>query len=137
MFDPIKGPNNQYQGPAVGLGTENGDNWHTAVAKINAGFKKIINAIEGGVAPGAPDDVALGERLSHIEDALTAMQIRLDAMTAPVNGQVAAEAAKTEPDPKPPAPEPTAAAPADPAPIAAAIPVTTASTYIGAGGPAT
>lgn len=123
MFDKINGPSNPMAGPAQGHSTEQGDSWHTAVAKINAGFKNIVRAIEGGFAPGAPDDVALGERLSHFEDALAALQIKFDALTTPASTP-------------PVLAEPAAPAPADPAPIAAAIPVTSASTYIGAGGPA-
>lgn len=144
MFDPITGPGNPYMGPATGLGTEGGDNWDAAIAKINAGFKNVVKAIEGGLGMSAPDDVALGERLSHIEDSLTALQMRIDAMTAPADPNakpvtMAETAAETPPPLAPvPAPQPAAApAPAEPAPIAAAIPVTTATTYIGAGGPAT
>jgi hypothetical protein len=46
MFDPIKGPPNEYLPPATGHGTEFGDSWHTAVAKINDGFKRVIEAMD-------------------------------------------------------------------------------------------
>jgi hypothetical protein len=64
MFDPIKAPPDQYSGPATGLSTEKGDSWHAAVTKINAGFKNIIKAIEGGVASAVHE---VGEWASHDE----------------------------------------------------------------------
>lgn len=135
MFDKINGPTNPMAGPAQGHSTEQGDSWHTAVGKINKAFEAFKRAIEGG--PGvtdAPDDAALGERLSHIEDALAALQITVDAMksAAPAPAPIA--------DVKPPETPPPAAviAQQSPAPVATDGPgvVTTATTFIGAGGPA-
>lgn len=48
MFEPIKKPPNEFLGPAIGHGTEFGDNWTTAVDKINEGFAKVIAALRGG-----------------------------------------------------------------------------------------
>lgn len=86
MFDPIKGPANIYQGPAVGLGTEAGDTWHEAVAKVNAGFKRVISAIEGGTE--AADDKARKD-IAALEDAVTALQKRNDDLEAHMKGLLA------------------------------------------------
>jgi hypothetical protein len=84
MFDPIHGPPDHYSGPSVGLSTEKGDSWHTAVAKINAGFHKIVEAIEGGVQHDVEAaDTEARSRITALEETVAAMQIRLDAITAP------------------------------------------------------
>lgn len=75
MFDPIKGPSNHYQGPATGLGTEAGDTWHAAVEKINAGFKRIVTAIEGA---GETADTDARKGVAALEDAVAALQKRAD-----------------------------------------------------------
>lgn len=150
MFDKINGPSNPMAGPGQGHSTEQGDSWHTAVGKINAGFKTIIEAIKGGALGNAPDDEALGKRLTEIEDALAALQIKVDWMTAPKDplsgtaklGDFDKPADALDPDGKPPTgetPPPSAVlAQAAPAPVATDGPgvVTTATTFIGAGGPA-
>lgn len=80
MFDPIQGPANIYQGPAVGLGTEAGDTWHAAVAKINAGFKNVTAAMKGGYQHIV--EIVDGEARKDIADLreeLAALQIKFDA----------------------------------------------------------
>lgn len=137
MFDKINGPSNPMAGPAQGHSTEQGDSWHTAVGKINAGFKTIIEAIKGGALGNAPDDEALGKRLTEIEDALAALQIKVDAMPTfpPAASQSTPESRVVLLASLPPPAEPIA----EPAPKPVDGPgvVTTATTYIGAGGPAT
>lgn len=75
MFEPINGPSNHYQGPATGLGTEAGDTWHAAVSKINAGFKRLVAAIEG-----VPEKIDADARkgIAALEDAVAALQKRAD-----------------------------------------------------------
>lgn len=73
MFDPINGPANHYQGPATGFGTEAGDTWHAAVDKINAGFKRVVSAIEG---IGGDDEAR--KRVTDLEEAVAALQKRND-----------------------------------------------------------
>lgn len=136
MFQYIKGPSNTAQGPATGDSTEHGDNWHTAVAKINATFKHIESLFAGipAALSGAPAAVETGI-VEHIDDAarkaildlreeITALQIRLDqALTTaapppspapiqPVIGATPAPVPQTPaPEAAPPAPEPAPAAP--------------------------
>jgi hypothetical protein len=135
MFDKINGPSNPMAGPAQGHSTEQGDSWHTAVGKINAGFKTIIEAIKGGALGNAPDDEALGKRLTEIEDALATLQIKVDALTLPQTAPETARVADVKP-PETPPPSQEPIADFSPAKPETAIPVTTASTYIGAGNPA-
>jgi hypothetical protein len=81
MFDPIKGPANQYQAPATGLGTEAGDTWHEAVRKINAGFKNVIKAISGGVESEMEMiDSHARDEIADLREELAAMQIRFDRL---------------------------------------------------------
>lgn len=81
MFDPIKGPANPYQGPAVGLGTEAGDTWHAAVAKINTGFQNFAAAIKGGVEHivEAVDGEARKD-IADLREELAALQIKYDRL---------------------------------------------------------
>lgn len=75
MFDFIKSHIDPYRGPAQGVGTEHGDTWPEAVAKINAAFKKIAEAFETGMAPqpnpDAPKPVAIEDIASLISQAVT------------------------------------------------------------------
>lgn len=79
MFDPIKGPSNHYQGPATGLGTEAGDTWHSAVEKINAGFKNIVEAFEGGSEATDPE---ARKGVAALEEAVAVLQKRDDEREA-------------------------------------------------------
>lgn len=79
MFDPINGPANHYQGPATGLGTEAGDTWHAAVVKINAGFKRVVDAIEGCTEAA---DTEARKGIAALEDTITALQKRNDDLEA-------------------------------------------------------
>lgn len=83
MFDPINGPANHYQGPATGLGTEAGDTWHTAVAKINEGFKRVVKAIEGGTEAA---DIEARNGVAALEDTVAALQKRNDDLEAHMKG---------------------------------------------------
>src|ERR1700733_5487051 len=103
MFDPINGPANHYQGPATGLGTEAGDTWHTAVEKINAGFKRVVGAIEG---LGETADTEARKSISTLEDTVTALQKRAEdsdasmkALLASFDKFLAAAEAKAAPTP--------------------------------------
>lgn len=85
MFDPIQGPADLYSGPATGLTTEKGDSWHVAVSKINAGFKKVIAALE---SPFAAENVAIVDdearkEIAELRETVSAMQITLDAIMTP------------------------------------------------------
>lgn len=128
MFDPIKGPNNPYQGPAVGLGTENGDSWHTAVNKINAAFKNIVHAIETGPSIEGVEmvDAESRKEIAELREAVAAMQIKFDALTTPSAAPPASQSDAKPPETAPQAPIADFSA----AGTVAAIPVT-------AGGPAT
>lgn len=109
MFDPIKGPANAYQGPAVGLGTEAGDTWNDAVLKVNAGFENVIKAIEEGLAG---EDTEARKRITDLEEALAAVQKRNDDIEAHIKGLLASfdkvltAQAATPPTAPPTPPEP-------------------------------
>lgn len=139
MFDPIKGPNNEYGAPAVGHGTENGDSWHTAVKKINDGFKRIIHAIETGPSIEGVEmvDAESRKEIAELRETIAALQMRLDAMTAPAYPNVNADDGNaTDPAAMPAAgntPPPSQEPIADFNPGSG---VTTSRTYIGAGNPA-
>lgn len=79
MFDPINGPSNHYQGPATGLGTEAGDTWHAAVNKVNAGFKRVVEAIEAGSEAADPE---ARKGVADLEEAVAALQKRNDDLEA-------------------------------------------------------
>ena len=90
MFDPIKGPPNEFAGPSTGHSTENGDNWFTAIKKINAGFKSIVDRLENGVSDivGKADRDArdrVGELENHVatlEERVTALEERFSPAKA-------------------------------------------------------
>lgn len=69
MFTPIKAPPNQHLGPATGDGTEFGDNWTTAVSKINDGFAKVLAAVEGRAAPALAHVEGAAHDAVHVVDA--------------------------------------------------------------------
>src|SRR6266566_4411713 len=100
MFDPIKGPPNEFLPPATGHGTEFGDSWHTAVAKINASFAKIRDALMRGVAisTDAVDEELrkstfilaeahrdMLQQVQRLEGVLSDALFKLDALEARVN----------------------------------------------------
>lgn len=105
MFDPIKGPPHSYLAPATGDSTEHGDNWFTAVRKINDGFKNIIARLENGVSEivGGKDPDAR-DRVSELEDHVRALDDRiallegkldsLDDFLTPTPGQLTEEQAE-------------------------------------------
>lgn len=107
MFDPINGPSNHYQGPATGLGTEAGDTWHAAVSKINDGFKRVVDAIEG-----LGDDAEARKGIAALEEAVAALQKRNDDLEAHMKALLGSFdkflATQQVPETPPPAPLPVA-----------------------------
>jgi hypothetical protein len=139
MFDKINGPSNPMAGPAQGHSTEQGDSWHTAVAKINENFKRIVHAIETGPSIEGVEmvDAECRKEIAVLRGTVSMLQAQLDALNKPPAAPQAAPVADVKPPETPP---PSAAPIADfsAAPVATGGPgvVTTATTYIGAGGPA-
>lgn len=116
MFDPIKGPPNEFAGPSTGHSTENGDSWFTAIKKINAGFKSIVERLESGVSDivGKADRDArdrVGELENHVatlEERITALEERFspaaqDEVLVTDDGQIVDKVNEIE---KPPEPSP-------------------------------
>lgn len=108
MFEPIKGPPNEFAGPSTGHSTENGDSWYTAIRKINDGFKSIIDRIENGVSDivGKADKDAR-DRVSELEAHVAALDERISALeerfTQDTPVQITDERAA---EPEQPAPKP-------------------------------
>ena len=83
MFDKIKGPADQYRGPATGDSTEHGDSWHAAVAKINANFERLFTTLKGGAgqvqaAAGAVGDFVDAKARAAFEALRTAHEANVD-----------------------------------------------------------
>lgn len=92
-FTPIKGPANPSQGPSTGDSTENGDNWHTVVHKINSMFEALFKT----AAPSVESATATVETVSHtaikdLEDQIAALQKKHDDL---VNAHAATAATVT------------------------------------------
>lgn len=120
MFEKINGPTDQYSGPATGLTTEKGDNWHTAVKKINDGFSNIVKFLEGGGASIESEAATGWEKIAHdLAEAMALLQLKHDALEARVKAMGTmsplpsitdpAHSMTIAPAPTTPAPEPQTA----------------------------
>lgn len=79
-FTPIKGPANPSQGPSTGDSTENGDNWHTAVHKINAMFKALFG--ESPNHPATTVETVSQTAIKDLEDQIAALQKKHDDLVS-------------------------------------------------------
>lgn len=106
----INGPAHEFAGPSLGHSTENGDNWHTAVAKINGNFKELESRLEK-IGSDKPEIKIFTDSLNDIKSWVTEA---IDMMTSRM---AALEAAIRQPDPAPSSPpQPPAQPPAHPYP---------------------
>jgi hypothetical protein len=107
-FTPIKGPANPSQGPSTGDSTENGDNWHIAVHKINAMFKALFGKIEvpaNGVVTTVGTDARTA--ITDLENQIAALQKKHDDLVNAHAATAATVAAMNTPAEPPPPPEAT------------------------------